>query len=307
MYLRQTTRRTFLKQAFASGAALTLGPSWLALAEDRSPVEGPDVWVIHGGDKRALIGKALEIMFENGGFGPQSDTLTLKVNAAWARTPDEGACTHPELVTAFLEGCRDAGVKKTVIPENPCNDAAYAFTRSGLQDAAARTKTPMINLEKEKKYWKSFELPQGRSLKTAKVASQFMETDVLVNMPVAKHHGGATLTMAMKNWMGAVADRGWWHRNDLHQCIADCCTLIKPHWTIIDATRIMLSRGPQGPSKEMKYPNLLVVSKDQVAADSFTSTLFHDSIEAVRYLTIARDMKIGETDLAKMNIHRVEA
>lgn len=307
MYLKVTTRRDFLKQTLAGAAAMTLAPSWLALANETPVAGGTDVWVIHGEDKRKLMQKALEIIFANGGFGSQKDNLTLKVNAAWARTPDEGACTHPELVAAFLEGCRDAGVRKTVIPENPCNDAEYAFTRSGIQDAAAKTGTPMINLRMEKKYWKDHELPQGRSLKKAKVASLFMETDVLVNMPVAKHHGSAVLTMAMKNWMGAVSDRGWWHRNDLHQCIADCCTLIRPHWTIVDATRIMMSRGPQGPSKDMKYPNLLVISKDQVAADSFTSTLFHDSIDSVKYLAIARDMKIGETDLAKMNIHRVEA
>ncbi|MBP7276431.1 MAG: DUF362 domain-containing protein [Kiritimatiellae bacterium] len=306
MYLKTMNRRAFLKQASATGAAMTLAPSWLALAAEQ-PAAGPDVWVIHGEDKGRLMAKALEIIFANGGLGSKPDTLTLKVNAAWSRLPEEGACTHPELVRAFLAGCRSAGVKKTIIPEHPCNAAAQAFTRSGIQAAADKFDVPMLDLKKEKKLWKTYDIPEGRSLKKAEVARPFMETDVLVNMPVAKHHGGATLTMAMKNWMGAVSDRGWWHRNDLHQCIADCATLIKPRWTIIDATRIMLSGGPQGPSKDMKHPNLLVVSRDQVAADCFTATLFHDSIAPIRYLTLAREMKIGETDLTKMNLHRVEA
>lgn len=94
------------------------------------------------------------------------------------------------------------------------------------------------------------------------VSKYFTSPDIsVVNMPVAKHHGGAGLTIAMKNWMGAVKDRGWWHKNNLHQCIADISTLIKPQWTIIDASRIMMDSGPQGPAKELKKPNMIIISK----------------------------------------------
>ncbi len=308
--MRTTTRREFLRHGVAAGMAWSLAPAWRALAETEAGAgkgDGPDVWVLHGEDKRALIAKALETIFEQGGgFGTHPDSLTLKVNAAWARTPEEGACTHPELVAGFLQGCRDAGIKHTMIAENPCNNAKFSFPRSGIEDVAKKLDTPMINL-REGKDWVPREIPGGRNLKKAKVGRQFLECDVLVNMPVAKHHGGARLTMAMKNWMGAVEDRGWWHRNDLHQCIADFSTFIKPRWNIIDATRIMLSRGPQGPSKDMKYPHLLVVSRDAVAADVFTSTLFVDSIDEVRYLALARDMQLGETDLKNMRLHELEA
>ncbi len=303
-------RREFLKLGLAAGAAWALAPAWRALAAAGETAGdeggGPDVWVIHGEDKQALIGKALAVIFAHGGLGTQPRTLTLKVNAAWARTPEEGACTHPALVEGFLRGCRDAGVRQTVIAENPCTDARFAFPRSGIQEAAARVGTPMINL-REGGHWVEREIPGGRVLRRARVGRQFLECDALVNMPVAKHHDATTLTMAMKNWMGAVEDRGFWHRNDLHQCIADFSTFIKPRWTIIDATRIMLTGGPQGPSKDMRHPNLLVVSRDGVAADAFACTLFHDSIDAVRHLVLAREMGIGETDLAKMKLHQLEA
>jgi uncharacterized protein (DUF362 family) len=37
----------------------------------------------------------------------------------------------------------------------------------------------------------------------------------------------------MKNLMGIVWDRGYWHRNDLHQCIADFATFRKPDLNIV--------------------------------------------------------------------------
>jgi uncharacterized protein (DUF362 family) len=166
----------------------------------------------------------------------------------------------------------------------------------------------MIDLQGDAKQFKEVELPNGRKLKAALVGKDFLETDALVNMPVAKHHGGAELTMAMKNWMGAVKDRQAWHRNDLHQCIADFSTFIKPTWTIIDATRIMLDRGPKGgPGANLKELNLLIVAKDQVAADVYTASLFPGKgPDKVKYLTIAAEMKLGVTDPASFDVHKME-
>ncbi len=291
------TRRAFLRAGAAAGV-LGLLPRW---ARGAAP-EAVDVWVIHGTDKVRLMRRALDVIRENGGFGAGAGTLALKVNAAWARTPDEGANTHPELVDAFLKGCPGLGVGKVVMPEHPCNRAAQAFERSGLQAAAARHGVEMVDLKSASGAFREVTLPDAVSLKQARVARAFLEADAVVNMPVAKHHGGATLSMAMKNWMGAVEDRGFWHRNDLHQCIADFAAYLRPAWTIIDATRCMLDRGPQGPTANMKVPDLLVVSRDQVTADAWASSLFHPSPAAVRYLALA-----GAREPAELRVERIEA
>ena len=93
-------------------------------------------------------------------------------------------------------------------------------------------------------------------------------------MPVAKHHGGATLTISMKNWMGAVDNntRRSWHRDGLHQCIADFSTYLKPHLVIVDATRIMLDHGPQGPGK-LAHPHEIIFSTDPAAADAYAGSV----------------------------------
>ena len=294
------SRRDFLK-AGAAGVAVMAAPTNL-LAD----VPKPDIWVFHGTDKTTLMKACLDMINANGGFGKQARSLALKVNAAWSRKPEEGANTHPELVSAFLRGARDFGISTMDVPEHPCHRAAESFKRSGIHDAVKSAGAKMIDMKTKKKYFSDVTIPKGKSLTSARVTKHFLEADAVVNMPVAKHHGGATLTMAMKNWMGAVEDRGVWHRSNLHQCIADFSTFIKPAWTIIDATRTMMDKGPQGPAKTLKTPNLLVVSKDQVAADAYSATFFHDDPRKVKYLVLAEEMGMGVIDAAQMNIHRVE-
>lgn len=297
----QISRRAFLKHSSLAALAAIL-PGGRIFGD--SATQATDVWVFFGRDYFKLMDKAMETVFANGGFGTNVKTLTLKVNAAWTRTPDQGANTHPVLVDSFLKNCTQAGIKKILVPEHPCRSGKEAFPKSGILQVVKKHNAKMIDLGKNKKSFKKVELPKAKKLNTAQVAAEYLDTDAIVNIPVAKHHSGAKLSMAMKNWMGVVKDRGFWHRNSLHQCIADFSTFIKPNWTFVDATRTMMDGGPQGPGK-LKHPHLLIVSKDQVAADAYASGLFHDSVNAVKYLRIARDMKLGQTDVKKMNVRKI--
>lgn len=293
------SRRDFLKLSAAGAISLALpgGELFGAAAADAT-----DVWVFHGMDNYKLMQKAMETVFGKKTLGKN---VALKVNAAWERTPAQGANTDPVLVDAFLAGVLAAGTSHVVVPENPCRPAKKAFPMSGILPVVEKHKQKMIDLQSDSKYYKNVKLKDADRLKQAKVARYFMEADAVVNMPVAKSHGSTKLSIAMKNWMGAVEDRGFWHKNDLYQCIADFATYLKPTWTFIDATRTMMSKGPQGPGP-LKHPHLLIVSKDQVAADAYATTLFFDSPYSVKYIRLAKDMNIGQTDIKKMNVHKIE-
>lgn len=300
MKTEPASRRTFVKTT-AAGAALVAAPGAHAVTSEKV-----DVWILHSKDNRRLMEKAMAIVMENGGFGSQVKNLTLKVNAAWGREPDVGANTHPVLVDVFLEKAKAGGVKKITIPEHPCSAAKIAFDRSGIEKIAKKHKCKMIDLKKVQKSYRKVDIPDGRKLNEAEVANEYLDTDAVVNIPVAKHHSGATVSAAMKNWMGIVKDRRHWHRTDLHQCIADFSTFIQPAWTIVDATRVMMDHGPQGPAENLKKPHLLILSKDQVAADVCVMDIFeHDPMD-IKYLKYAGEMGIGVVDKNKMNIHNIE-
>ena len=105
--------------------------------------------------------------------------------------------------------------------------------------------------------------------------------------------------------MGSVRDRGFWHRNNLHQCIADCSTLIKPALIIVDATRIMVSNGPRGPGK-LEIANQIIFGTDPVAVDAYAATLFGKDPFKVPYIQIAHDMGIGCGDLSKVDLQHLQ-
>lgn len=300
---KNVKRRDFLKASLITGTATALAPSLLA---QKAAEPKPDVWIIHGKDKEKMMAKCLEIIKENGGFGKDVKTLALKVNAAWAREPEVGANTDPVLVSAFLAGIKKMGIADVSIPENSCAAPKDSFSMSGIEAAVEANGFKMINLHAKGSPFKKVTIPGADSLKQAEVAKYFLDADAVVNMPVAKHHGGSKLSIAMKNWMGAVRDRGFWHRNNLHQCIADFAGFMKPAWTIIDATKTMMDKGPQGPSKKMKYPDLLIVSKNQVAADAWAATLFHNLPEEVLYIKLAAQKGLGPCRVEDMEVHRIE-
>lgn len=298
--MKNLSRRDFTKLGVAGSAALAASP-----AVQAADTAATDVWIFQGSDNRALMNQCMDTIFANGGFGPKARKLALKVNAAWERTPEQAGNTHPELVDVFLERALASGIS-VIMPEHPCHRAAKSFPGSGIQQVADRHGVEMIDLKSKKKSFKEVKIPEGKTLTSEKVAKEFLDADAVVNMPVAKHHRGATLTMCMKNWMGAVEGRKMWHAKGLHQCIADFSTFMKPTWAIIDATRCMTTDGPQGPSENMIYPQQVILSKDQVAADVIVAMLFHKSPYEIQYLEIARDMGIGETDISRMNIHRID-
>ncbi len=53
------------------------------------------------------------------------------------------------------------------------------------------------------------------------------------------------MSISMKNLMGIVWDREYFHSSDLQQCIADVYVDKKPALNIIDAYRIMFQNGPR--------------------------------------------------------------
>ena len=51
-------------------------------------------------------------------------------------------------------------------------------------------------------------IPLGRSLKRWSVYTPALKADVIIDVPVAKHHGSAGLSLGMKNLMGLLEPKG---------------------------------------------------------------------------------------------------
>ena len=166
--------------------------------------------------------------------------------------------------------------------------------------------------ELSEKYFKEVDIPNGVTLKKAKIHESLIEADAWINVPILKNHGGAKLSCAMKNMMGIVWDRRFFHQNDLQQCIADICTWKKkPVLNIVDAYRMMHQNGPQGKSAaDVATLKSMIVSPNIVAVDTAALALFNQvkklDMAAVGHLSKGEALKLGSTDLKKINIKRIK-
>jgi uncharacterized protein (DUF362 family) len=293
-------RRDFLKAT--ATAAVALAPRNL-LGESAPPAAR--VVVAHGTDIPAMLQAGIAALGGWSSFVKKGAKVTLKVNAGWASTPEQGANTHPALAEAAIRACLAEGAATVALPENTCSPAEVSFEMSGLAAAAKRAGGRLYELADDR-HFQNVEIPRGQILKTADIARDVLETDCLINMPVAKSHRGATLTVSLKNWMGAVRDRGFWHRSGLHQCIVDFNTRIKAHLNVVDATRIMVTNWPRGPGK-LETPRQIIFGTDPVAVDAYAATLFGMEPFAVPYIRLAQDAGLGCGDLARVDIQHLPA
>ena len=127
---------------------------------------------------------------------------------------------------------------------------------------------------------------------------------MLIDVPVAKHHNMAGLTLGMKNLMGMLQPqgRGRFH-NNLHQNIADLSTLFRPALTVMDATRMLMEGGPTGGSLDyVRQQDTVIAGSDIVAVDAYTATLFGRWPLDIGYIANAVDMGLGRADLDGMRI-----
>lgn len=295
----RVTRRTFIKAA----SVVTAGGVPVPI-ESMAATSAPTLYVVHGDDPKRMLAAGIE---KYGGWPAlvkKGKQVTLKPNVAWASLPEQGGNTDPTLVGEAVSSCRKAGASRVAIPEHSCSPAEKSFQMSGVQAAVNKAGGEIYSLEENKRF-KEVLIPKGKILKKARVAVDVLETGLLVNMPVAKSHGSCTITGAMKNWMGSVEERKDWHRQGLHQCVADFSTFLVPDLIIADATRIMTTEGPRGPGR-MAYPKQLVFGRDPVAVDAYLATLFNLKPFDIAHIRIAHDMKIGIGDLKRVHVVHLE-
>ncbi len=309
---QRISRRNFLKRMAGFAVALlglvNLSPlkklRFLTAAFAREAPslsgKGPDLVVAEKGTPEELLKKALSPLGGIERFVKKGNFVVVKPNVAWARTPGEAANTNPRIVEALIKICYLAGAGRVVVRENPCNDYKFSFPRSGIEEAVKRAGGKMRPAVRKGDFRK-VDVPRGKILKSTEVIKDVLQADVFINVPVAKHHSSTGLTLSMKNLMGVVQDRGYFHRSGLHQCIADLSTLIKPDLVIMDATRILTTNGPQGPG-EVKKLDKIIAGIDPVAIDSYGATLFGLKGEDLGYVQKASEMKLGEIDLKKLRM-----
>jgi uncharacterized protein (DUF362 family) len=264
--------------------------------------------VAHGDDPAKITRAAVDALGGISRFVKAGDDVILKPNICTASFPPEyAATTNPFVVSTLVQMCLEAGAKRVRVMDFPFGGTAkQAYKISGILDAVERAGGQM-ELMNSIKYAEYTFPPQARDLKKWQVYQDILNADVFINVPIAKHHSLARVTIGMKNLLGVIQNRNGIHAN-LHQRIADLSTLIKPTLNLVDAVRVLKENGPTGGSLDyVQQAHTVIATHDIVAADAYAARAFFGlTPDDVGYIRLGQEMQLGRCDFDNLSVKEIQ-
>ncbi len=317
--MKPLTRRQFLKLTggAAAGAAL-FGPGCTArpagggqsTTGERRPPPSPMsdqayLAVARGGDPAEITRAALAALGGIERFVKSGDDVIVKPNICVNYHPPEyAATTNPTVVATLVALCLGAGARRVRVMDTPFGgtpESAYKVT--GIGEAVRKAGGEMEVMSPVK--FAKMAIPEGRDITEWEVYRDVLETDVLINVPIAKHHSLARLSLGGKNLLGVILKPNQIHRN-LGQRVADVASLVRPTLTVVDAVRILVDHGPTGGSlNDVQQADTIIASHDLVAADAYAATLFDKAGADIPYVKAAAEMGLGTLELGSIRTDEV--
>ncbi len=266
---------------------------------------GPAIVAAHGSDPRLLVRAVVAALGGMSRFVRRGETVLVKPNMAWDRSPEQGANTHPEVVAEVVRLCRGAGAGRVVVADNPVHDAARVAERSGIRAAVAAAGGELV-------------LPNASGFEQGRIAGSLLESwdvlsvlfraDRLINVPVVKHHSLSHLTCALKNHMGLIGgSRGRLHQ-EIHTSVVDLASAFRPTLSVVNATRVMVRNGPTGGRLEdVVAGNAVAAGTDPVACDAWAAQKLGLDPHEVAHVVQAEGRGLGSMAKGMRDVPEVAA
>ena len=297
-------RREFIKTGTAA-----LASSLLPLNSVTGDESGAVVWEAEGPQPAAVealfaaLGGLEKIM----PVDPARALVVLKPNICLPHSPSMGTTTSPELVDALCGFLAARGVRRIIVADHTLQ--GHGFDRMELMQRVQRHPNAKVMLIDAQRWYGPVQVG-GKVLESAELLKMLKRVDLLLNLPVAKHHVATQVSLATKNLMGLIWDRTVFHTQlDLAQAIGDLALVVRPHLNIVDARRVLLDGGPTGPGRVIDE-NRLFASSDIVAVDAVVASRYDFgrrslSPREIPHLQAAFQNRVGEIDLAKIRVEQL--
>jgi uncharacterized protein (DUF362 family) len=314
--MKYFSRREFLALTGAAAGVALLGAGCASQAAETAPARQPAaapsgdqayLAVARGADPAEITRRAVAALGGIERFVKSGHDVIIKPNMCVDYHPPEyAATTNPTVVATLVSLCLGAGAKRVRVMDMPFGglpDSAY--TVSGIAGAVQAAGGEMEVMSRVK--FVKTAIPAGRDITEWEIYQDVLKADVLINVPIAKHHSLARLSLGSKNLLGVVGKPNAIHRN-LGQRVADLASLIRPTLSVVDAVRILVTHGPTGGSlNDVKQADTIIASHDLVAADAYAATLFGLTGPDIAYIRAGADMGLGTLDLESIKIDEISA
>ncbi len=261
--------------------------------------------VVRGEDPAALTRRAVKALGGMERFVKPGQSVIIKPNICVAyHGPEYAVTTNPQVVAELVTLCHEAGASSVTVMDHPFGGTAdQAYKISQIGDAVKAAGGQMAIMSSIK--FKDVAIPGGKDINKWPVYQDALKADVIIDVPIAKHHNLARLTLAGKNLMGLTENRGSLHSN-LGERLMDLYTLFRPKLIVVDAYRMLMNNGPTGGNlNDVKLAKTIIASHDIVAADAYATTLFGLKPDAISYVKAGAARGLGTADLKSIKIEEI--
>ena len=244
-------------------------------------------------------------VFETFPLDVKGKSVMVKVNALKAGDPETTAyVTDYRLLRAVLDRLETLEPARVIVGDSvgteSYGNSETVFEVTRLKEAAGEH---YLNINTDL-VLVPFERPFKR---TGAVARAILEADVYISVPKMKTHGLTVLSGSVKNNYGLLvgAQKAWYHYYSVRpeifaEIIVEMYRLRPPDLVIMDAIVAMEGYGPSSP--ETRTVNKVLASDDGVALDTVQAKIIGLDVDEIPYLRLARELGLGETDLASIEI-----
>jgi len=253
------------------------------------------VIIVKGNDAAVMVSKGLSEL----NVRPHKEKVVIKPNLIVNRPYP--TTTSAETVEAIARYCMRLG-KDVVIAEGSGWANTYeAFRDQGYLEVAEKCGVKLVDLNKDQ-----YEIrrdPQAMVLKEFEFPLTLMNS-YLISAAVLKVHSTTTMTLSLKNMLGATIrrDKGRFHNYGINESIVDINRYKTPDLAIIDGRMGNVAGELGGRTKRF---DLMVFSEDPVAADAVGASILGLNPLSVTHLRLAQDKALGIADLKKIDIVEV--
>ncbi|GAB4330712.1 MAG: hypothetical protein Kow0069_38350 [Promethearchaeota archaeon] len=231
-----------------------------------------------------------------------SETFLLKPNYIAVEPPEFGNVTCPETVEGvfrfLVERCSKSAAGVVIGEGSYPNSTERAFEVAGARRLADKLGVRLVNLNEDE--FVEVDVPDPLALERVRVARTALDVDCVVSIPSLKTHSMAVTTLALKNLMGALTQKGKHSMHSrLHEKIADLASVIRPGLAVVDG--IVGSDGFEEGGSPVRM-DLVVAGTDPVAVDSVASAVMGYGPKQCRYLLHAEKKGLGVASLDGIDV-----
>ena len=227
----------------------------------------------------------------------ESKPILIKPNYINSEHPSTGITTDCRVIEGIVKFLRGRNIEKIIIGEGSgWADTFQALKVAGVDAVAERWDVELIDLNKDE--FIEVNPPNPLALRKVKVAKTALESTI-ISVPKLKPHRIATVTLSLKNMMGALASKGSMHRGNLSKNIADLASILTPSISVVDGIIAGEGHETSGAPIEM---NLVIAGTDPVAVDAAGAAVMDIAPADVKHLRFAEKKGLGTCNLSEITI-----